>query len=59
MNDKLLISITDAAQALSVCRNTVYSLIRSGNLRVVQIGRRRMIAATSVRALVEGDGVAA
>lgn len=58
MNDKLLISITDAAQALSVCRNTVYALIRSGNLRVVQIGRRRMIAAASVRALVEGGVVA-
>lgn len=59
MNDKLLVSITDAAHALGVCRNTVYALIRAQKVKVVPIGRRRMIAAASLRALVESDGVAA
>ncbi|MFM2042289.1 MAG: Helix-turn-helix domain [Pseudomonadota bacterium] len=59
VNDKLLISINDAAATLGVCRNTVYSLIRAKKIKAVPIGRRRMIAAASLRALADGAGGAA
>lgn len=34
----LAVSITEAARLLGVCRNTVYSLGRRGELRIVKLG---------------------
>lgn len=35
----ILLRVEDAADALSISRTTLYGLIRSGDLRVVRIGR--------------------
>lgn len=40
MKDKLLYSITEAAEKLDVGRTTIYELINSGRLHVVPIGKR-------------------
>ncbi len=52
--DKLLVSIMDAAKALSLGRTSIYELIRSGELETRKMGRRRLITANSLRRLV-GD----
>lgn len=54
--EKLLVSINDAAKALSVGRTSVYDLIRSGKLETRKMGRRRLITASSIRRLVGEQG---
>lgn len=49
----LLVSILDAARALSVGRTTVYELIKAGELDTRKMGRRRLITAESLRRLVD------
>ena len=49
----LLVSIPNAATALSVGRTTVYELMRSGQLETRKMGRRRLITADSLRRLVD------
>ncbi len=47
---KLALTPTEAAEALSLSRTTVYELIRNGTLPVVRVGRRMLLP---VRALDE------
>lgn len=49
--DALLLSIPEAAKALSLGRSKLYELIGQGRLQTVTIGRRRLVRAESVRAL--------
>lgn len=49
----LLVSILDAAKALSVGRTSVYKLIDAGELDTRKMGRRRLITAESLRRLVD------
>lgn len=51
--ETLLVSITDAAKALSLGRTSIYELIRTGELESRKMGRRRLITAASLRLLVE------
>lgn len=53
--EKLLVSITDAAKALSLGRTSVYELMRSGQLETRKMGRRRLITAESLRRLADGQ----
>jgi excisionase family DNA binding protein len=41
--DVTLFTIDEAAAQLRVSRWTVYNLIRSGQLRTIKIGRRRLV----------------
>jgi excisionase family DNA binding protein len=50
--DRLLLTIKDAATALSVGRTTIYALIASGELAVVHIGRSSRVPAEAVREFV-------
>ena len=50
--EKLLVSIPDAAKALSIGRTSIYELMRSGQLETRKMGRRRLITADSLRRLV-------
>lgn len=49
-----LLTPTEVAESLRVCRTTVYGLIRTGELESVKVGRRRLITADAVVAYVEG-----
>lgn len=51
--DQLLVSITDAAKALSIGRTSIYELMRTGALETRKMGRRRLITAESLRRLVD------
>jgi excisionase family DNA binding protein len=52
---KLLLSIQEAAAALAIGRSKTYQLMSEGRLLTVQIGRRRLVRMDSVRAIANGE----
>lgn len=46
------LSVEEAARLLNVGRSTAYDLIRTGRLRSVKIGRRRLVPRDALDALV-------
>jgi excisionase family DNA binding protein len=50
--DPITVSITNASASLGICKSSVYTLINEGRLATVKIGRRRLVKADSIRALV-------
>jgi excisionase family DNA binding protein len=48
-------SPTEAALVMGLSRNTIYELIGSGRLRSVKVGGRRLIPASAIMSLVEGE----
>jgi len=55
MEERYLVSIERAAEALSIGRSKTYQLINDGKLLTVTIGRRRLVRADSVRAIANGE----
>jgi excisionase family DNA binding protein len=51
--EKLLFTMEEAAEALSVSRSTVYDLVRMRLLNTVLIGRSRRVPASALRELVK------
>lgn len=49
---KILLSVSECAQALGVHRATVYDLLARGDLASVRIGRRRLIAQRTLEEFV-------
>jgi excisionase family DNA binding protein len=45
-------NINDAAAALGLSRRSIYNLIEAGRIRKVKIGRRSLIPATDILALM-------
>ena len=45
----------EAARLLGVCRDTVYVLMRSGQLRSVRVGRARLIPVAALDELINGE----
>ena len=53
----VLYRVDEAAEALRLSRSVIYELIRSGRLRTVKVGRRRLVpvgALAEYVALLEG-----
>ncbi|MFE7407157.1 helix-turn-helix domain-containing protein [Isoptericola sp. NPDC057559] len=44
----LIYSVEEAAQVLRISRDTTYELLRSGQLRSIKVGRRRLIPAVAI-----------
>ena len=55
MEERYLLSIEKAAEALSIGRSKTYDLINQGKLITISIGRRRLVRADSVKAIVLGE----
>jgi excisionase family DNA binding protein len=51
--EKLLFTIEEAAEVLSVSRSTVYDLVRMRLLDTVLIGRSRRVPASALQNLVD------
>lgn len=51
--DVALFTVDEAAASLRVSRWTVYNLIRSGQLRTVKIGRRRLVPPAALHECIE------
>jgi excisionase family DNA binding protein len=58
---KLLLTVQEAAATLSLGRSTVYTLLETGELERVKVGRAARVTATSVEAYVSRlrDGLVA
>ena len=52
--EPLAYSINEACQVSSLGRTRIYDLIKQGRLNTRKIGRRTLIPAASLRALIEG-----
>lgn len=52
---KLGYSIREACQASSLGRTTLYKHISAGRLRAVRVGRRTIIPAEALHALIAGE----
>lgn len=48
-------TINDAVRVSSIGRTRLYALIGEGRLKVTKIGRRTLIPAENLRALVNGE----
>lgn len=53
--EPLAYSISEACRITSIGRTRLYGLIAEGRLEVRKIGRRTLIPAASLRALIEGQ----
>lgn len=51
-------NVAEAAEALRISRTAVYELIRSGQLRTVKVGRRRLVPVGALAEFVEVLGAA-
>lgn len=49
-------SIKEACRISSLGRTSIYSNIAAGRLKAVRVGRRTIISATSLHALLAGEG---
>jgi len=52
MGNKLLLSINDAAEVLSVSRGTVYNLLEAGAIKRVKIGSAARITMDSLKSYI-------
>ena len=55
MDEPILHSIDRAAELLSIGRSKTYELISEGRPLTVNIGRRRLVRADSIRAIANGE----
>lgn len=44
----LIYGVEEAARVLRISRDTTYELLRSGQLRSIKVGRRRLIPAVAI-----------
>ncbi|WP_373488785.1 helix-turn-helix domain-containing protein [Blastomonas sp.] len=49
----LAISINDTAKALGIGRSSVYTLLKSGRLDAIKIGRRTLLTTESIKRLAQ------
>ena len=54
--EPLAYSVADACRVSSIGRTRLYQLIGEGRLHARKIGKRTLIPAASLRALIEGEG---
>lgn len=47
--------VDEAAEALRISRDTIYELIRSGRLRTIKVGTRRLVPLVSLHEYVGGE----
>jgi excisionase family DNA binding protein len=52
----LAYSIDEACRVSSLGRTRLYQLINEGKLQVRKIGKRTLVPAASLRALIDGEG---
>jgi excisionase family DNA binding protein len=53
MNEKLLLTVDQAAERLSVGRSLLYTRLLRGDLRSVKVGRRRLVPAAALDQFIE------
>lgn len=54
---RLTLDVSEAAALLGLGRNTTYTLVRSGRLRSVRVGRRLVIPRSELDAFLEREAM--
>lgn len=54
-HERLTVGVAEAAKLLGLGRNTTYTLLRSGRLRSVRVGRRLVIPRSEIDAFLERE----
>ena len=55
-SDPLAVSILEAARLTSLCRSTIYELLKAGKLRSIKVGGRHLVDYASIKELMQtGD----
>lgn len=57
-HDRLALSVTDACAYLGIRRTKLYALIKAGELPVIRLGAKTLIAMADAKALIERHRVA-
>lgn len=52
-NERVLLTVEDAAERLSIGRTTMYALIKAGHIRTVRIGHLRRVPADALHTYVQ------
>jgi excisionase family DNA binding protein len=55
VTEPLLVSVRQAAQELGIGRDAAYALVRSGIVRSVTVGRKRLIPRSELAAWIERE----
>jgi excisionase family DNA binding protein len=55
MSEPLLLSIREAAKAAGIGRDAMYEFVRSGRVRSVRVGSKRLVPRPEIRAWVERE----
>lgn len=50
---RLLLTVEQAAESMAISRNSVYELIRSGELVSIRHGTRRLVSVEAIRRFIE------
>jgi excisionase family DNA binding protein len=53
MADPLAVSILEAARLTSLCRSTIYELLKTGRLKSIKVGGRHLVDYPSIKALMQ------
>jgi excisionase family DNA binding protein len=53
LNNRLCITVPEAAEMLGISRNFAYELVKQGNLPVVQFGKRLLIPRAALEKMLE------
>jgi len=53
--EQLCYSPNEAAEQLSIGRTTLFALIKEGRLRVIKLGRRTLVPASALAALIQSE----
>jgi excisionase family DNA binding protein len=48
-------SVDDAARLLSICKSTLYGLMRNGEIRSARIGRRRLVSDKAISDFIDAN----
>ena len=51
--DRLALSVSEAAEAIGVCRAQGYKMVASGELPSIDVGRRKLVPVVALRQFVE------
>jgi excisionase family DNA binding protein len=55
MTEPLLVTVREAAALLGLGRDRAYELVRSGRIRCIQVGRKRLVPRSELEAFVERE----
>ena len=54
-NERLTVTVTEAAEMLGVSRNMAYECVRTGEIPSISLGRRLLVPRKALLAMIDGE----